>query len=185
MVADLRRRFGSRPEEMLQMLLKLCEGGVEFSRVAKEIRRLTLFGPWIAFKVCDMLERVEGAPINFDHAAVFMFKDPMRACDLLFRQRQGLEPNVKLKMEFIVEPIVQYLREEFKGQMAPPLYDRPVDLQEIETVLCKWKSMMNGHYGPYNDINEIRAGVELWREHCEVARSFLHFMPAGGNSWIV
>lgn len=178
MVRGLQQTYGTRPQDMVLRLKELAVGGVDFKLVADEVKTHTLFGPWIAFKVCDMLERVEGSPISFDNASVFMFKDPVKACEMLFRQRHNINVAAEVKTAFVIDPIVEYLRSEFKDTMAPPGRDRAVDLQEIETILCKWKSHMNGHYPLNNDIDEINEGLQPWCEKVgRVANDFAHFMP--------
>ena len=160
---------------MVGQLVVACEGGVEFALVSKLVRRHRLFGTWVAFKVGDMLERVLQCPVNFDAAAVFMFKDPMRAAEMLYRERMGInDPSVKIKVDAIVGPIVDHLKHEFRDLTAPPYHDRGIDLQEIETCLCCFKSHLNGHYPLNNDIDEINAGLPGWGE---TARAFGAAMP--------
>ena len=181
MVTHLRQLYGRLPEKMVEDMVDLCQGGVEFSVISRHVRQHTLFGPWIAFKVGDMLERVLECPVSFVNADVFMFKDPVKATLMMWRDKYGLPETARPKDELhVIREAVDYLKHEFRELSAPPNRDRPVDLQEVETVLCKWKSSMNGHYGPYNDINEITAGLEGWGE---TAMAFRAAMPPGGNSW--
>ena len=63
-----------------------------------------------------------------------------------------------------VRDVVLYLAKVFKWAKAPPSEDRGIELQEIETILCKWKSHMNGHYPLWNDIDEINEGLHGWGE---------------------
>lgn len=175
MVQSLRSRFGDEPENMVLNLERDATGGAIFADIAKLVRLYPLFGPWIAFKVCDMLERVLGCPINFDEAAVFMFKDPVKSALMLWRLRTNQPENARPRdQQYVIHEVVNYLREEFRDFGAPPLNDRRIELQEIETVLCKWKSHMNGHYPLNNDIHEIQSGLTGWGE---TARRFSHFMP--------
>ena len=52
-----------------------------------------------------------------------------------------------------------------------------MNIQEVETVLCKWKSHMNGHYPLWNDIHDVNTGLEPWAGCCSAARAFLAHMP--------
>jgi hypothetical protein len=54
------------------------------------------------------------------------------------------------------------LCEHFKGYKAQPREHRRFGAFEAETVLCKWKSHMNGHYAPGKDTYEIREGLHGW-----------------------
>ncbi|GAG17632.1 unnamed protein product, partial [marine sediment metagenome] len=50
-------------------------------------------------------------------------------------------------------------------------------LQEVETVLCKWKSHMNGCYPMGKDTREITEGLAPWAGYTSV-REFREYMPA-------
>jgi hypothetical protein len=106
-----------------------------------------MFGPWIAFKAADMLERLFDAPIEFSDDLV-LYKEPRAALDLLPSEPLGN---------------TQWLISHFsKAFLAPPNESRRCNVQEVETVLCKWKSHVNGHYWVGKDIHEIRAGLKGW-----------------------
>ena len=186
-VLALEKRYGEHPEEMVKYIsmdhVTRPTETIPYAKIAERVKEHLLFGPWIAFKVADMLERINGVPVNFDQAEVFMFKDPTRAAEMLYRKKARLPDTAKIKTAKIIPEVVDYLTKEFSDLSAPPLRDRPIGLQEVETCLCKWKSMMNGHYPPYNDTNEIRAGLVGWGN---TAKAFLHFMPEGkdgATSW--
>ena len=111
-----------------------------------------------------------------------MFKDPAKAATMLFRAKMKLPPEAVLKYEKeAIHVVVKYLTEQFADLEAPPYYDRPIGLQEVETVLCKWKSHLNGHYPLYNDIDDINEGLEPWRAISETADKFANAMPKGGQ----
>lgn len=151
---------------------------VKFADVAKRVQTLRGFGPWISFKVGDMLDRLDVVNVCFEEAEVFMFDDPRKAALMLTKQRLGLPDNAKLKDEAAaIAQVVAYLKEQFKELPAPPMFDRPVDLQEVETVLCKWKSHCNGHYPPGKDTLEINEGLEPWVAVSETARLIKSNMP--------
>lgn len=178
MVRDLRERYGDDTDGMINMLVfpskKVGAYKIPFTELAERAKEHTLFGPWMAFKIGDMVERVLGVPVSFDNAAVFMFKDPMRAAEMLYCQKAGLDPKRVVRVNFDVNDVVDYLVNTFDDLTAPPTYDRAIGLQEVETVLCKWKSHMNGHYPLNNDIDEINEGLEGWGRS---AREFAGKMP--------
>lgn len=175
MVAHLRERYGDQPELMVDALCDQSTGGIDFADISREVKTHVLFGPWISFKVGDMLERVLGCPINFNSAAIFMFKDPVKAALMLWRAKTEQPENAKPKNQgLVIDEVVAYLAKEFRDLSAPPKRDRSIELQEIETVLCKWKSHMNGHYPLNNDIDEINEGLAGWGE---TARAFAAAMP--------
>ena len=154
-----------------------------FSEISERVQEHRGFGPWIAFKVGDMIDRLGIREVSFDNADVFMFKDPAMAAKMLFAERTGLsiagvkDGKVKVK-DSVIPEVVKFLEDYFKDFTAPPIHDRPVGLQEVETILCKWKSHLNGHYPLNNDIEEINDGLQPWL-FCDTAKEFHYHMPKG------
>ncbi len=180
MVEDLKARY-SHASEMVKFITTRSSPKTvglneaePFLDISDRVKTHTLFGPWMAFKVADMVERVLGVPVDFEKADVFMFKDPMKAAEMLFCQRAGLDYRKVKSVRFDVGEVVSYLEETFSDLKAPPLMDRPIGLQEVETVLCKWKSHQNGHYPLNNDIDEINEGLKGWGK---AAEEFAAAMP--------
>lgn len=178
-VFALRSRYGQRPEDMVWYI---AQGGKDerlpFKLVSDRAQEHRGFGPWIGFKIADMLDRVLGIPVDFDQAAVFMFKDPEKAAMMLWEQRESHKypEGAKPKREVILSGVTDYLTKTFSDLKAPPFGDRPINIQEVETVLCKWKSHMNGHYPINNDIREIKDGLKPWLGNCRAAEYFLKYM---------
>lgn len=176
-VAELRARYGKRPHDMVA---SIAGEAPDYVRIAKQVKTHRGFGDWISFKVADMVDRVLGVPVDFTEAAVFMFKDPVKAALMLWREEQKLSPLAKPKNQtYVIHKVVEMLEDHFSEFKAPPYYDRPVSLQEVETILCCWKSHMNGHYPLFNDIREIRSAVQPWVTTCKTAMQFLEHMPVG------
>jgi len=179
-LADLVSKY-DKPEQMVEFILT---GDMDYKSVANRVQSHRGFGPWIAFKVCDMVDRVMGQDVNFDQAAVFMFKDPVKGAIMLWRQQTGnTSEAVKPKEEVIIPLVVDYLTGHFDHMSAPPLYDRPVGLQEVETILCKWKSHMNGHYPLSNDVDEIQHGLREWGKFCQACNDLADVMPSREKTW--
>lgn len=177
-VEYLINRYDERPEDMAAYCAGGLGGETTFAEVTKRTQEHRLFGPWIGFKVADMVDRVMGKPVSFDNAAVFMFKDPFKAALMQY----DMNPNIPMHS---VSPtdnekvmhVAAHLIEHFKGFAAPPLGDRPVNIQEVETILCKWKSHQNGHYPLCKDITEISEGAEPWAKVSKTAEAFLEAVP--------
>lgn len=106
------------------------------------------FGPWISFKVADMLERCYGAPIAFHEDTGLMYESPRAGLELV----DSRDP----------EATYRRLLAAFSNKAAPPSRDRPCGPQEVETILCKFKSMSDRHYWVGKDIQEVRHGLEGW-----------------------
>lgn len=186
-VADLRARYGPRPEEMVERIVQpwveirggeQCVEPLDVKKVSARAQEHVGFGPWIGFKIADMVDRCLGVPVLFDNAHVFMFKDPEEAALKLWRLKLNLPDSAKPKDRAVVlEGVTLHLQRHFRDHLAPPYNDRPPNIQEIETILCKWKSHMNGHYPLNNDIDEINAGLDDWMPFCPTARRFREAMP--------
>lgn len=180
-VHELRAEYGSRSEGLVEGLVRLFNGGssVPFTEVAEAVQRHRGFGPWMAFKVADMLERVLGIPVDFNNAAVFMFKDPVKAALMVWRQRMKLPEFAQPKdLPATLNAVVSSLENSFSHLTAPPARDRAVGIQEVETVLCKWKSHVNGHYPLWNDTDEIGAGLTEWAAVSETAALLRGHLPS-------
>lgn len=178
----LYRRYGGVPEAMFSTLAWRNPGdnaAIPFRVVSERTKEHRGFGDWIGFKCADLVDRVLGVPVCFTEAAVFMFTDPEKAAMMLWEEREGhkYEGKVRPKREVILHGVTDYLINHFADLDAPPLGDRPINIQEVETVLCKWKSHMNGHYPPGNDIREIHHGLDEWLPHSSAARQFKEAMP--------
>ena len=97
------------------------------------------FGPWIAFKVTDMLERLGLAQIDFDTKTIFLFDSPQEGARRLWESL-----GKPIAATFGIEKwAVETLLNELGDLKAPPRYERLVNAQEMETVLCKHKSYEN------------------------------------------
>lgn len=166
-----------QPEEFVDYIVNSAETG-EIELVSKAVREHYAFGPWMAFKVADMVDRVLGVPVDFTQASVFMFDDPVEAAIMLWRQHNKFDEKAKPKdKRAVIDGVVSHLVYAFKDYSAPPLHDRTVNLQEIETILCKWKSHMNGHYPLNNDIVEIAKGLDDWCSVSTTAKLLRQTLP--------
>lgn len=174
-VAKLRERYGDRPEGMVEYV---AGDGGPFAALAKRAKSHYKFGDWIAFKCGDMVERVLGVPVDFTEADVFMAESPREAALMVAREKFGLlAVTSEQDRRVAIRTVVEHLVSEFQDYKAPPRGDRPVALQEVETVLCKYKSHVNGHYPLFNDIDAIRAGIVPWVGISEAARRLAETMP--------
>ena len=155
-VARLRERF-PRPEAVCDYMFRPTIGAptpLMSKTVIDRAKELPQFGPWIAFKVADMGERVLRYPIHFEDCALNIYREPLAGINAL---RVEHPEYTALTIDEIIEAIPTELRRLFPGRVpaAPPWFDRPLNVQEVETMLCKWKSSLNGHYPPLKDIKEI------------------------------
>lgn len=132
--------------------------------VMDEAKSWPMFGSWVVFKVADMLERCLGWPIVFSADTVLLYKTPRQGLELMMRSHPDLD------RAHAYNSLLSY----FKRRQAPPHRDRPCGPPEVETILCKWKSHMGGHYEVGKDIREVRHHLEGWGQ---TAERILEAMP--------
>jgi hypothetical protein len=126
-----------------------------------KVQKWPMFGPWIAFKAADMMERVYGTKVQFDRNLGLMYEEPRKALDILV---SSFSPSGEV---WTAERWYNALLTYFSARRAPPSGDRYCGPQEVETVLCKWKSYMGGHYRVGKDIHEQRQALAGWGETAE------------------
>lgn len=130
-----------------------------------------LFGPWIGFKMSDMLERLDIYPIEFPIETLDMYAEPTAGAKLLAEKLNWIPGEMGGAAD--TTEVVQYLIHKFRHYKAPPRYDRSVGVQEVETILCKWKSHMHGYYPIGKDTREIRHGLKGWGDLARELRKCL------------
>ncbi len=170
-VAGISGRFDS-PEAVVSWL---SEHQGPYVNLRRAVTTLPLFGDWIAFKIGDMLERLCGVGVDFSDADLLMFSQPRAAAVLWWSEQHDTDPIDEAEA---VRAAVGYLTQHFRDWQAPPRQDRRVGLQEVETILCKWKSHKGGHYPLGNDIDELRHGLHEWAPLSATAQRLLETMPS-------
>jgi hypothetical protein len=152
-----------------------------FSVISDRVQTWRGFGDWIAFKVGDMLERIGIFQVVFAQSDA-MYKDPTQAALMQWRVWHGAPVDSTIDDEkAAVDEVVQRLITHFAHHKAQPVWrnceGRAIGFQEVETILCKWKSHTRGHYPLNNDIHEITDGVAPWAKHSDIAAKFLECLP--------
>ena len=145
-------RFGS-PKFIVESFM-----APTLAQVATNVMSHQQFGPWIAWKIADMIERILGMPVSFDDACLAMYRDPVMGAALLKFGDKHAPINAGE-----VNEVVEQVLTELSPFKAPPSYDRPLNIQEVETLLCKYKAHVGGHYPLGNDSHEIKKGLMEYR----------------------
>ena len=178
-VEHLAKRY-PRPDDAVMCLMRGQGEPWTEKLVMKMVQEWPMFGPWIAFKAADMLERVAGVQVKFDTNLGLMYEEPAAALDLLCELRPFFgtdEKNISTGVPtegWSREKWYNALMLHFHSRKAPPANDRVCGPQELETVLCKWKSYWNGHYQLGKDIHDHREALRGWGATASV---ILHHMP--------
>jgi hypothetical protein len=135
-----------RPEGYVELLLSIPQPA-QLETVMRTVQDWNMCGPWIAFKVADILERVLGMQVMFPNEIALFYEEPRAALDML---------------ELPAKTAATRLLKHFGKIPAPPDLKRFCNIQEVETVCCKWKSSTKGKYWVGKDIREVRHALKGW-----------------------
>lgn len=138
-----------------QLVVHLTAQGRGFTDIMAAAQKLPQFGPWIAFKIADMMERCcENTIVEPAGADVaLMYKEPRDGLAMI-AERTGMRPEAIMEqLQFTI------------GCLDAPGAPSKCSFQEIETCLCKWKSAQGGHYTLGEDIRAHRKELTRWGAH--------------------
>lgn len=142
------------------------------AEIMNTVQRWVGFGPWISFKVADMIDRLGLAKIKFGMDEI-LYDSPLEGAKLIYRQKYpGTTPPANVGL-WAIDSILGKL-----GHLAPPRYERQINAQEAETILCKFKSYVGGRYHVGEDIESCRKGLS--RFDCPSSRKLFRAGEAGG-----
>lgn len=144
-----------------------------FSRTFEDVQNKTKemrgFGPWITWKIADILERVLGIPIDFSNASLMMYSEPVAGAAMILGKKDKKVTTQEM------QAVLELMQVEFGSMLAPPSYDRHTNIAEWETILCKSKSHTNGHYPVGHDIAQLHR--TLSSTPSDLAKELLSFVP--------
>jgi hypothetical protein len=146
-------------------VLSRCESVREIER---ELETVPLFGPWIAFKIGDMLERIVDGQCKIGPDLLAFYKEPRKMLNMI---AEGHGEQEAVALSRMLEVLV--------GLDAPPKLDRKCGPAELETICCKFKSSLKGHYRIGKDIADQTSALRGWGDVAqEIAQ---HYPPQVGN----
>jgi hypothetical protein len=134
------------------------------------------YGPWIAFKVADMVERLNLSRVSFRNSFSFVYDSPAKAATILYKCEYGED---KVIPSNVVSIAVESILERLGDTLAPPRYERKINLQECETILCKHGSYLKGHYELGEDVMGLRKGLLRFAK-CKTSQQLLAAGKRGG-----
>jgi hypothetical protein len=142
-----------------------------YHEVLKHIRStMPQFGPCAAFKIADMAERVCGNRIHFDI-------DIFTVCSNAQVQKGAEKACAALGVP--MEKLIDKLRSYKWATKASPHYDRPLNQQEFETILCYYShdDAHNKHM-PGMDATGMRKELEGYGKF---AHKLINHLPRKGD----
>lgn len=172
-MAELRAKYKTATDAVVGMT-GIDGGSGDFKYVSQTVQEHRGFGPWIAFKIADMAERVLRIPVDFENCELGIYKDPRQGAAIAYLALQDPEdaeqmtpdgkpwnyPITDSELKATVDHYVALWRK--KRAKAPPHNDRLVNVQEVETIFCKYKSHLKGHYPIGKDCREVFHGLHGW-----------------------
>ena len=151
-VADL-RGLRLTPSEIIEQLIGQNKKPSALE-VMNRVKNHRGFGDWMAFKAADILERLGMCDIQFSAEDVFrMYESPRLGAELVAQQHGYTGEPCQFAYELLSSNLGNLL--------APPRLERTINIQEIETCLCKYHSHYKGHYTVGKDIAEVKHALTL------------------------
>ena len=148
--------ISDRPEHIVDLIFR---DRPTFQYVSKRLRDLPLFGPGIAWKIADMGERVLGYDVNFSNTDLQMCRDSVKGAEII---GGPLGLNIPQTVDHLLKFYAEY--------KAPPSYNRPVNIQEIGTILYKYKAHCNGSYSVGKGTRGVKQKLYSWGKIAEKLR---------------
>jgi len=169
----------STPEEAVRYLCNFGEQDPDEPRTYTEmmarVQEWRGFGPWIAFKVADMVDAVLGTEVDFNGAEHDFYESPVKAGCWVAMETMGMtfdrftferkwdEATPAMKTVHL-KAALTYLASELGTMICPHNPTRTLRLQEYETILCKYKSHLKGKYPVGTDTKELLHMIEWGAE---------------------
>ena len=143
-----------------------------FMEVNKAVVKYNGFGPWMGWKIADMAERVLCYDVDFSDSSLNIYKDPRKAAAIIVHGDKDI-PITDKELAWVCDK----MEGEFSHLLAPPWNDRPVNIQEHETILCKTKAHYYGSYPLGNDTYHITKGMRGWGDLSEEMSKHIPIFP--------
>lgn len=135
--------------------IRLLFCSYDFASTVKRIEAIPQYGPWMSFKLWDIGSNVlYPGPVleKLAPETLKMYSEPTKGAMLVAQEGES------------VADVVTRLISTFNrlGLRQPHNKRKAITALEVETVLCKYKSHLNGHYPVGKDTHEVREGLD-WR----------------------
>jgi hypothetical protein len=136
----MKKFAGKHPETFMDKLFSPTY--MEMRQKIKE--NLYGFGDYFTWKIADMQDRCFNEKCDFSGAEKHLVKLPIEGFEYMAAQDKRT-----------TEPLFQYIESTIKDLQhlkAPPYYDRPLNIQELETVACMFHTVVVNNYKVGGDL---------------------------------
>lgn len=111
-------------------------------------------GRWAAYKHCEVLRRVHDFPVEAPDMGHRFSSGPRKGLATLYGELEGQGEAVIAVLDAQGRHLQERLYHMGLG----------LDVEELETVLCNWKSLLGGKYYVGHDIDEMQEQIEVASE---------------------
>lgn len=122
--------------------------------VNERLQELFLNGRWAAYKHCEVLAKVNGLPLLAPDMGHAFSSGPREGLEMLYGPLAGNDSTTIAELDTRGEDLLYRLQSE----------GHQVEIEEVETILCNWKSLVKGKYYVGNDIDELQEQILVAEE---------------------
>lgn len=123
------------------------EADYPYSAFKADVTKFAGIGDWAAWKLADLLENVMGIKINFnnvDFRSAYQF--PLKGLCRVNDEADDYVSKLSDDLTYNVFMHCAIKQLGFVNDFVTPCGQRKINMQEIETCLCKYHSYLSGHY---------------------------------------
>lgn len=117
----------------------------------ERLQTLRMNGRWAAYKHCEVLRRVHYVMVQAPDMGNQFSSGPREGLAFLYGELDGQGPKVISRLD----------RQGLNLQRRVARLGLEVDIEELETILCNWKSVMKGKYYVGHDIDENQEQIHI------------------------
>lgn len=129
----------------------------------KQLQKFHGVGPWAAWKILDLLNCCLSFKFDFSNVDFRLaYEYPIRGMLLVAGEDEEGHKKVSdsLYKKCMGEVYRQLHDSGVLNENAPPEYLRKINMQEIETCLCKYHSYYHNHYQAGEDITRLHKRID-------------------------
>lgn len=133
----------------------ILAGGIHYRDFKKYVTQFPGIGPWAAWKMADLLERVMEININFTVDFREAYEFPLKGLLRVNGYTDDDMPMLKEGQAYarMMDAAIKSLGPVWSYEA--PCGRRTLNLQELETCLCKYHSHLGGHYNVGQDTRHL------------------------------
>jgi Alpha-glutamyl/putrescinyl thymine pyrophosphorylase clade 2 len=142
----------------------------DYLTIRENFANISGFGDYFIWKYADYCDRVFDMPVDMSGAIKFLPGEPRDGSKIIANE-------MGLKDENNFEATIDYCLSEARGigLKAPPAFERPIGLLEIETAYCMYKHAVTGNDYVGNDI--LNKHLVLSKVDSKLAKTLIKYLP--------